>query len=56
MDKLDTQVLKEAWFNFEEIKDIQEWILDLEEWRIYNENDVFSRLYKKISSNLVTNV
>lgn len=51
MSQIDTQILKEAWFNFEEVKDIQEWILDFENWRVSDENEVFTRLYKKISNN-----
>jgi hypothetical protein len=47
MSQIDTQILKEAWFDFEEIKDIWEWILDFENWRLSEGNEVFTRLYKK---------
>jgi hypothetical protein len=54
MSQIDTQILKEAWFDFEEIKDIWEWILDFENWRLSDGNEVFTRLYKKISSNIIS--
>ena len=53
---IDVDIFKKAGFSFEEIESIKAWILDLEEGRIYDESEVFERLHKKISSNLVANV
>jgi hypothetical protein len=54
MSQIDTQILKAAWFDFEEIKDIWEWIFDFENWKLSDANEVFTRLYKKISSNIIS--
>jgi len=53
---ISVEILKKAWFGFEEIVDINEWILDVENGRVFDEKEVFERLHKKISSNVVVNV
>jgi len=56
MSKISIEKFKEAWFSFEEIEKIKNWILDIEEWRIYDEDEVFSRLHQKVSSKFLVNV
>ncbi len=56
MAQINVDILKKAGFSFEEIESIKAGILDIEEGRVYDESEVFERLHKKISSNLVANV
>jgi len=34
------EAFKAEWFTFEEIKSIQEWLKDIEEWNVYTQEQV----------------
>lgn len=47
---LEAQKLwKKIWLSFEEIEWIKRWLSDLEKWNIYDENEFYSNLKKKIT-------
>ena len=56
MNKKEIDAFRDAWFSFEEIDDIKQWILDMENWSVSNSDVVFKRLQEKIvSNNMVVN-
>jgi hypothetical protein len=56
MTTLNVEAFKEAWLSFEEIESIKQWLDDVENWRIYTEEEFYSRLEKSLFSNFRVNV
>ncbi len=50
MEIINVEAFKNAWLNFEDIEWIKRWLNDLENWNIYEENEFYSNLEKKIFS------
>ena len=50
MDSLDLELLKEAWLDLNEINWIQRWLENIKNWEIYNENEFYSNLEKRLFS------
>lgn len=50
MEDLDIEALKNAWFSYEEIQSIIRWNTQVNNWFIYNEEEFYSRLEKRIYS------
>ncbi len=40
LNQEEVDAFKKAWYTFEEIQSIQEWIKDIEEWNIYTQEEV----------------
>ena len=43
-----TRLTIETWLTFEEIEWINRWLSDLENWNIYEENEFYSNLEKRL--------
>jgi hypothetical protein len=50
MENLDIEACKKAWLSFEDIEWIKRWLKDLENWNIYEENDFYANLEKRLFS------
>ena len=51
MTKLNVEAFKKEGFSYEEIESIKEWLDDVNKWRVYTEEDFYSKIWKKIFSN-----
>jgi len=50
MLNINIEALKKAWLSFEEIEWIRRWLKDLENGDIYEENEFYSNLEKRLFS------
>lgn len=51
MTNIDIEAFKKAWFTYEEIESIKQWLEDVENGRVYTEQEFYSRLEKSLFSN-----
>lgn len=50
MKEINVEAFKKAWLSFEDIEWIKRWLNDLENGNIYEENEFYLNLEKKIFS------
>jgi len=56
MEKIDIEAFKKEWFTFEEIESIKRSIDDVENNRVFTEDEFYSRINKKLFSKNTVNV
>ena len=56
MENIDIEAFKKAWFTFEEIESVRQWLEDVENGRVYTEQEFYSRVEKNLFANLKVNV
>lgn len=47
---IDVELFKKAWLSFEDIEWVKRWLNDLENGNIYEENEFYSNLEKRLFS------
>lgn len=52
----DEKTLKDAWFDFDQIKSILKWNEQVDKNIVYSEEEFYSRLEKRVYSNSLSNV
>ncbi len=50
MTEIDVEAFKKAGFSFEEIESVKKWLDDIENGRVYTEEEFYSRLEKRLFS------
>lgn len=50
METINVEAFQKAWFTFEEINDIQEWLDNVKEWLTFSHEEVKQEARKKIFS------
>ena len=51
MTKLNVEAFKKEGFSYEEIESIKEGLDDVKNWRVYTEEEFYSKVWEKIFSN-----
>ncbi len=55
-EEIDLEAFKKAGFSYEEIESVKRWLSDIENWKVYTENEFYSRLDKRLFSNQKSHV
>lgn len=50
MEDLNIEAFKKAWLSYEDIESVKRWIKDVQQGRIYSEEEFYSQLEKRLFS------